>query len=594
MRHWTAAAALVLLLPAAGAAQGISGSADWTYARNTTSGGGTTNASGTFTQTYTAGYRSVLWDPRFMQYEGELTLRRMSLSLNDQDGRLSDTAYRFGATLFNAGPFPLAVSALRSFGLESGNLPSGNALRGGLVLPGTGEMPELNARTTSSSVLWRVDTPRLPRVEVAYRRSNSEVSAADQTVAQHDRLLSLVASRKTGPLSNDVRFQKTSFENEFSTDFTQRLTELAYDGNAAIGRTLRTTSRLGYRRIFSLFDAPVRITDLGQESFGSPGRGDSIIRYAIQSLSWQATRRLGTDFTLSYDTSSSSADVSTSALLVSGMVRYQVVNGLLVDVTGTNGTRSQVLRGTATETLTRSATAGVSYTSGIPHLQFGASVRAGRGRATSVEGQEGNTRLWNGQGSMSTDVLRWIDLGALYEKGRTTDDLLVFGNYAIERRRLTARTRIGTRGSVEADWEHTTQERGREPDLFWTDLITRSIGGTYMLSRAHRLAFSAGSFRTEYEAEADSARFASINYDGQLTPLLRAAASFRQEIGSRRSLDQTGYIINGQLEYRVRLFMFGFEQRLTNIDYRIPNRDPFLYHGNSFLIRVNRRFGWMF
>ncbi len=587
------AGAVVLLLPGVAAAQGISGSADWTYGRNRTSGGGSTNTSGTFTQTYTAGYRSVLWDPRFMQYEGELTFRRLSMDVNDQNGRLSDTAYRFGATLFNARPFPLIVSALRSFGLESGNVPRGNALRGGLALPATGEMPELSTRTTSSSVLWQLDAPRLPRVELAYRRSSSRVSAADQTVAQHDRLLTLLASHKTGPLSNELRFQRTSFENEFSADFTQRLSELAYDGHAALGRAFRTTSRLGYRRLFSLFDAPVRITDLGQESFAAPARGGSVLRYAIQSVSWQATGRLGTDFTLSYDTSSS-ADVSTSALLASGMVRYRIANGLLVDVTGTHGTRTQIMRGTSITALTRSATTGVSYTSGVPHLQFGGSLRGGRGRATSVDAQTGNTTRWNGQATASTDVLRWIDLGALYEKGRATDDVLVFGNYAIERRRFTVRTRIGTRGSLEADWERSTQERGRAPDLFPTDLLTRSMGGTYMLSRAHQLAFSAGSFRSTYQTDVDFTRFAGVNYEGRLTPLLRVAAGFREEVGRRRTLDQTGYVVTGQLEYRVRLFAFGFEQRVTNIDYRMPTRDPFVYRGNSFLIRVNRKFGWMF
>lgn len=590
MRPWTPAAALVLVMSGAAHAQSISGSADWTYGRNTTTSG-ETNTSGTFAQTYTAGYRSILWDPRFMQYEGELTFRRLSMDLNDRNGRLSDMAYRFGATLFNARPFPLSVSALRSFGLESGSLPSGNALRGGLVLPATGEMPELNTRTTTSSVLWQLDAPRLPRVDLAYRRSSSEISAVNEAVAQHDSLLSLLAARRTGPLSNELRFQRASFENEFSTDFTQRLTELAYDGNAAIGRTLRTTSRVGYRKSFSLFDTPVRLNELGQQSFAAPVRGDSTLRYAIQSVSWQAARRLDTDLTVSYDTSSSS-DVSTSALLASGIVRYQIVSGLAVDVTGTNGTRSQVVRGTSIDALTRSATTAVSYTSGVPHLLFGGSLRGGRGRATSVEGRKGNSMLWNGQATASSDVLRWIDLGALYEKGRTSDDLLAFGNYALERRRLTARTRIGTRGSVEADWEHSRQERGRAPDLFSTHLRTRSIGATYMLSPAHRLAFNAGSFRTAYEREVDSVRFASVNYNGQLTRLLRATASFREEVGRRRTLDQTGYIFIGQLEYRVRLFMFGFEERLTNIDYRLPGRDPFLFHGNSLVVRIGRKFGW--
>ncbi len=585
------AAALLLPLPAV--AQGISGAADWTYGRNTTTGGESTNTTGSLTQTYTAGYRSVFWDPRFMQYNGDVTLRKIGMNWNDQKGRLSDTGYRFGATLFNGRPFPLAVSAFRGFGLESGNLPSGNVLRGGLVLPPGDEMPGLHTRTTGSSVLWQLDTKRLPKLELGYRRAASSISVADQTVSQRDRLLSLLASRKTGPLSNQLRFQKTSFENEFSTDFTQRLTELAYEGNAAIGRTLRTTSRAGTRRMFSLFDTPLRMTDFGRDAFAAPARGDSTLRYATQSVSWQATSRLGTDLTLSYDTSSSS-DVSTGALLVSGMVRYQIVKGLLVDVTGTNGTRTQTVRGSSLDALTRAATSGVSYTFSVPHLQFGGSLRGGRGRATSADGQAGNSTLWNGQASVSSDVLRWIDLGALYEKGRTTDDLFVFGNYTVERRRLTARGRLGARGSIEADWEHSTQARGRGVNLQWTDLLARSLGGSFLLSRAHRLAFSAGTFRNTYERESDSSRFADVNYDGRLTARLHATGSLRWEIGRRRSLDQDGYVAIGKLEYGVRMFTFGLEQRLMNIDYSIANRDPFRYQGNSFLMRIGRKFGGMF
>ena len=582
-------AALLVLMPAVASAQSLTGLADWSYARNTTSGGGSSTTNGSFTQTYTAAYRSVLWDPRFMRYDGELTLRRQSMNLNDQNGRLSDTGYRFGATLFNGRPFPLSVSALRSFGLESGNLPSGNALRGGLVLPTSGEMPELNTRTTSAGVQWQLDTPRLPRVELGWRRSASEITSGDQTVAQRDRFLSAIASRRTGPLSNELRFQKTSIENEFSADFTQRLTEFAYDGNASLGPRLRTTSRAGYRTMFSLFDTPVRMTDLGQEAFGAPARGDSTIKYAIQSVAWQATRRLETDLTLSYDTSSSDS-VSTDARLVSGMARYEVIHGLRVDATGSSGTRHQTLRGTTTDAMTRSATSGVSYNSGIPHLQFGASVRGGGGKATTDDGRTGSTKMWSGLASASGNLLV-VDLGALYEKGRTTDDLLVFGNYEFERQRLTARTQIGTRGSVEADWEHSTQDRGRGVDLFSTEQRTQSLSGNYLLARAHRLTFSAGSFRNTYGTELESTKFAAVAYDGQLTPLLRVAGSFRQENGVRRSLDQDGYIAVAQLEYRVRLFMLGLEQRLTNIDYRVPNRDPFQYQGNSFLLRITRRFG---
>lgn len=589
MRRLALSVALLLAMPATGTAQALSGLADWTYTRNTTSGGGSGTTNGSFTQTYTGTYRSVLWDPRFMRYEGELSLRRQSMNLNEQNGRLSDTGYRFGATLFNGRPFPLQVSTLRSFGLESGNLPSGNALRGGLILPASGEIPELNTRTTASTVQWQLDTPRLPRVELGWRRSASEITAGDQTVAQRDRFLSAIASRRTGPLLNELRFQKTSIENEFSADFTQRLTEFAYDGNASIGPRLRTTSRAGYRKTYSLFDVPVRMTDVGQETFAAPARGDSAIKYAVQSVSWQTTRRLETDVTVSYDTSSSD-NASTSAQLVSGIARYQIVRGLLVDATGSSGTRHQTLRGENTDAMTRFATSGLSYTSAIPHVQFGVSMRGGRGKATTEDGRTGNSSMWNGLSSVSSNIAS-IELGALYEKGRTTDDLLVFGNYAIERQRLTARTRIGPRGSVEANWEHSTQDRGRGAELFSTEMVTGTVSGSYMLSRAHRLIFNAGRFRNTYGTELESTKFATVGYEGQLTPLLRIAGNFRQENAIRRSLDQDGYIAFAQLEYRVRLFSFGLEQRLTNIDYRSPNRDAFQYQGNSFLVRLTRRFG---
>jgi hypothetical protein len=57
-------------------------------------------------------------------------------------------------------------------------------------------------------------------------------------------------------------------------------------------------------------------------------------------------------------------------------------------------------------------------------------------------------------------------------------------------------------------------------------------------------------------------------------------------------LDQDGSYIVGTLDYRLRLFLFSFDYRYTDLVLVTATRiDPLTFTGNQIVLRVGRRFG---
>src|ERR671914_171862 len=92
--------AVVVFAPSLAAAQAVNGSADWGYGRSTSRSEDQTTRNGSFTQAYSLGYQSFLWDPRFLAYSGELTFRKNALSFDTSDSGSRQTGFKTGATLF--------------------------------------------------------------------------------------------------------------------------------------------------------------------------------------------------------------------------------------------------------------------------------------------------------------------------------------------------------------------------------------------------------------------------------------------------------------------------------------------------------------
>src|SRR5918995_6201410 len=164
MRRWPASLFMLILAPSFAAAQAVNGSADFGYGRSTSRTGDQVTENDSFTQAYTVGYQSIVWDPRFLTYAGELTFHRNALSFGPQDGASRQTGYKASASLFPARHFPLSVNASRTLGGETANYPTSNPIRGGLALP-AGEMSSLKTGQSALGVNWQFNNGRLPRAE---------------------------------------------------------------------------------------------------------------------------------------------------------------------------------------------------------------------------------------------------------------------------------------------------------------------------------------------------------------------------------------------------------------------------------------------
>src|SRR5262249_52972386 len=142
-----------LALPAGAAAQALNGNADWGYSRSAYRTGTSTTEDGAFTQAYTLAYSSVLWDPRFAIYSGELTFNRNALTFGSDVSRSEQTGFNGTASLFSMRPFRLSLHANRSIGGESSNYPESSLMRDGLNLA-PGAAPELQTGRSDYGASW--------------------------------------------------------------------------------------------------------------------------------------------------------------------------------------------------------------------------------------------------------------------------------------------------------------------------------------------------------------------------------------------------------------------------------------------------------
>jgi hypothetical protein len=584
---------VLLLVPAIAAGQSLDGTVDWGYGRSTYDTGDQQTTNGSFTQTYTLGYRSVLWDPRLLTYAGEVTFNRNALTFGHEASSSQQTGFKTSANLFPTRPFRGSIRASRGFGGESANYPESGALRGGLVLP-AGSAPELKTAKSEFGINWQLASKSLPRIELSYQDASAKVAAGSLSALQRQSSMQALVARETPRLSNTLRYQRNGFDTGLSQAFRQRFSELAYELVAKATSRTWGTARAGRRTTFSLFDVPDRFTDIGIDGYHPPSSSGVTLDYGMATLTHQATRGLSADMSVGFDRERSAAG-GTSALLAAAGTRYRVIGGLVLRGSGTYGQRGQDIGGTRVLVLTRGASAGAEYAWTSHLVNASAAYDTDRGWNRSDAGAEGESRTWRARANASTGMLRFLQLSVGHDRGRSRDELLTFGNQWQERTNATARSTLTRRITIDGSYEIASIDRGLAPLLFRTRYTQTTASTTFALPRERRLALTAGRFLNRTAAADDNNEYVGFVFDGRLIGPLHVSVTARREhtMSAAVRLDQDGYYTTGVVDYRVRLFTFSLEHRYTNLALSTAARmDPLTFTGNQILFRVGRRFGF--
>lgn len=582
---------VLLLVPVLTAAQSLDGTVDWGYGRSTFDTGRDQTGTGSFTQAYTLAYRSVLWDPRFVSYSGELTFNRNALTFGSDDSRSQQTGFKAAANLFATRPFRASIRASRGFGGESANYPESGALRGGFALP-PGSTPELRTARSEFGVNWQLVSASLPRVEVSYQDASARVAAGDLSALQRQSSLQALVAREGPRLRNTLRYQRDGFDSGLSHAFRQHYSELGYELVARATDKTWGTVRAGRRTTYSLFDLPDRFTDIGVDAYRPPPGGEVSLGYATATLAHQSASRLSADLNVGFDREHS-AGGSTGALLTTATTRYRPFAGLVLHGSGTYGERNQDVGGAHVMVLTSGGLAGAEYSLATRLGRATAAYETGRGWNRSDRGRDGESRLWRARTDVATGVLKFVQLGAGYERGRSRDELLAFGNQWQERTHASARSALTSRITLDASYEIAAIDRGDVSQLFRTRYTQAAASASFELTRERRLAFTAGRFQNRAFTGDDANEYAGVAFTGVLIGPVHVTVTARREhtASAAARLDQDGYYTSGVLDYRLRLFTFGVEHRYTTLALTTADRmDPHAFTGNQFLVRVGRRF----
>jgi hypothetical protein len=589
----SAAVCLLVLVPAGAAAQSIDGGADWGYGASTYDASGERTSNSSFTQGYTVGYRSVLWDPRFLTYAGELTFNKNALTFGSEAGASHQTGFKANASLFATRPFRGSLHASRSFGSESANYPESGGVRGGLVLP-VGTTPELRTARSEFGMNWQLAAKSLPRVEFSYQDGAATLAAGSLEAVQRQRSLLALVTRVGPRLSNTARYQRSGFDNGVSQAFRQEYSELGYELVAkATDRTVGTV-RAGRRSTYSLFDVPPQFTDIGMEAYRPPPGGEVGLYYGVATIAHQASAGLSADMSVGFDRQTSAAG-ETGALLATATTQYHPLSALTLRGSGTYGQRSQEVAGSRLLVLTRGFMTGADVSRAFRAVRAAAAYEVGRGWNTSDGGLDGMSRMWRGRADLATDVLHVVQLSVGHDRGRSVDDLLSFGNQWQERTHGSARSMLTPRVSIDASYVVASIDRGVAPQLFHTRYTQASTTTSFQLTRERRVALTAGRFVNRSADGDDRNEYVGGAFHGAFVGPLRLVLTVRRERTSSAAskLDQHGYYTTGVIEYRVRLFTFSLEHRYTDLALSTAGHiDPLTFTGNQLLLRVGRRFGF--
>ena len=592
--HWLACA--VVLVPALAGAQVVAGSAAWTLGRGSNESGDQPSQNNSFWQDYTLGYTGSLLDARLLKYNAEIAFRTNSLNSGgvdySQQGNQRDLGYKLGASLFPARPFPFFIQASRDTIDESGNYPSSSGIRGGIAVPPGVPQPDFRTRNTSLSAGWQLSMPSLPRIDVGFRKGHSVVTGGPYLAEQRDEDLHLGVSKDTARTQHALRYQWTTYENQVSQAFNQRLTDLEYVFGATLQRRSRASVRAGRRTSLSLFDVVVPAGNQDTGAYSPPSRGEVGTTYLVGTINVEPNRRLSLDFTGTFDRQDASL-VTTDAKLASATANFEALPGLSLNATGTFGERGQQLGRDTISVVTRSGLAGVSYRARVRWLDAGVQYAAGAGTNTTVEGQLGHTGSWAGQANLSASS-RWFSVSGGYGRSKNSDDILDYGNFRYERGHAAVQGQAG-RVLLNGSWEELLIERGRSLTFARERQRIFTATASVRVGRDSLLSANAGGFRSDIESGRDRSLFAGAAFESHLWRALHLALWGRlgNTTATQTGLDQRALNALAQLEYRLRFFNFALEYRYNDQDLSSGDlANPIKFRGHQMLLRITRKFGF--
>jgi len=585
------------ILPAAAAAQTVNGVAEWTAVRGTDVSDSRTSTNNAVWQLYSLGYEAPFIDPRLLKYNTSISFRSNSLDLGGDQrqtqthGAQGGLGYALGASLFPTRPFPFFIQASRDIINETSGYPSSSSSRAGLVLPADTPVPDFQTTTRSLNAGWQLNAQSLPRVELNYRSGSSNVVGGPFDATRTDTDLHAGVFQDGKRTRQAFRFEKTEFSNAPIAAFDQQVNDLSYDFTALAGRRSRVEVRAGRRRTFSLFDLPSATVDTGQGGYTLPSQGDVSSSYVTTGLTWEPATRLSFDLTGGFDRQNSDL-ASLSSRLASASARLEVFRGFSLNATGTYGDRGQVYNGSIVTVTTRSGVAGSTLRAGKRWLELALAGSRGLGVNTTPDGQQGEVQMWSGEATLSSSW-RWLSLSTGYDRTRNTDDLLIFGNYDVER--VHASAQHGIRAfSLSATAEDVRTTRGLGASLVQTRQQTYSGTAALTTRRGTVLSLNAGSFWSNTAPNLDRTLFYGGSYDIRLYRSLHLSAWARRErvLATQRLLDQQNLYAFASIEYALRLLSVGLEYRYNE---QLLNEqgllNPFQFRGHQLRLRLTRSFG---
>ena len=433
--------------------------------------------------------------------------------------------------------------------------------------------------------------PNLPHVEFGYRNSSSEVTGGPYYGEQRDGQLHLGMSQATAHTQQSLRFDRNSFESPVAQAYNQRFDDLNYEFGATLSNRFHASARVGRRNQFSVFEVPSDPGNGNGDGYRPPLRGDVSTIYSVTTLSYQPWRRLGFDMSGSFDRQRA-AGASTDARVATGSTRLDLVRGLSVTALGTYGDRGQIVGNVPLTVRTKTGLAGVTYRAGVSWLQGSVGYNMGGGTNTTPDGQVGRVRSEAGQAGLSISI-KGVGLSGGYERSKADDEILDFGNYAIERSNAAVNTQAG-RLNLSANAERARVDRGRGA-TFSTNL-QQSVSGNVSLriGRESQVSASVGGFQNRGTYGDDRALFAGVGLESQIAKGLHLSAWIRQGdmVASLTHLDQKTLYSFASLEYRLRQFNLAAEYRNSQQNLMTSDlADPYNFRGHQVLLRLSRRFG---
>lgn len=580
--------------------QSVSGSAEVNVTRSATASPTQSNRNSDIGQNYTVGWSSPLFDPRLVRVNTELTLHRNALTTRgsqqaDQSGRQHDLGFRLGTSLFPTGTVPIVFEASRIRSNSAGDLGPSNPIRGAAFVP-TGSLPlDFDTETRLLSVGARLNTNRLPKVDLGYRRGGSAVTGGPYRSEQNDSDLTAGVSKDTPRMRQSLRYQRSAFNSQFPQSFAQRLATLDYDFSALLGGRFRLMAHGGQRATDVRSALEPTLQDGNAPYTPPPSNGPVTMRFASTGISYEPTPRLAVRLFGTFD-QQTAVRVSTDSLLTTLSTHYTVVRGLTVEASGTAGDRGQMLDTSLVRVTTRTGTAGATYRAGVRWLEGSIGAQRGAGFNTSVDGLRGSSTSWSREASLSS-TLGWFGVGTGYERVSSRDELLSLGNFESERVRASAQAQSG-RFSLSLAADKLRIERGDEATHATN--LQRTFSGTssYRFWRQSQASATAGGFSNQYWRPygpgRDDTFFWGLGLQMAPRPALLLSGWVRGEtaLASSTSLEQAGIGGLGRLEYRLRTLSLALEYRNNRSRIQYATATPDSYRGRQVRVSIARRFAF--